>query len=291
MVFVYNKIVQELIDYVKEYDIKSLILGISGGIDSTVCAALCRKVCDKVGIPLVGRSLPINNKEDEFSVSKLVGEAFCNDFKVVNLQGVYIETLDRIVCAEEANFDPQSDLSWHNSHNQTPIANGNIQARLRMIYLYNLASIHKGIVIDTDNKTENLLGFFTLHGDQGDYKPLIGLWKTDVYDLAKWLIAEYRIKKETNRYNALLESVRLTPTDGLGISSSDLEQIGAESYSDVDDILKHLTTCTMTFDKFIVKLQELEFKYGSEVVTSVISRYSKSKFKRVPNTPGTYYFD
>lgn len=49
----------------------------------------------------------------------------------------------------------------------TPISKGNIQARLRMIYLYNLASIHKGLVMSTDNQTEYQLGFWTIHGDVG----------------------------------------------------------------------------------------------------------------------------
>lgn len=51
---------------------------------------------------------------------------------------------------------------------QTKIANGNIMARLRMMYLYNQAGIKKGIVIDTDNLTEHYLGFWTIHGDEGD---------------------------------------------------------------------------------------------------------------------------
>lgn len=61
---------------------------------------------------------------------------------------------------------------------RTPIADGNIQARLRMIYLYNLASIHKGLVMSTDNQTEYQLGFWTIHGDVGDFDPIQDLWKT-----------------------------------------------------------------------------------------------------------------
>lgn len=53
------------------------VLGISGGIDSTVVAAICHEVSKKTGIPLIGRSLPIKNKSDEFATSVHVGEAFC----------------------------------------------------------------------------------------------------------------------------------------------------------------------------------------------------------------------
>lgn len=64
-------------------------LGVSGGIDSTVVAAICCEVNKQTNIPLIGRSLPIKNKKDEFDVSKLVGEAFCNNFDVANLYDEY----------------------------------------------------------------------------------------------------------------------------------------------------------------------------------------------------------
>lgn len=65
--------------------------------------------------------------------------------------------------------------------NRTPIANGNLQARCRMIHLYDLAGIHGGLVMSTDNQTEYQLGFWTIHGDVGDFDPIQDLWKTEVY--------------------------------------------------------------------------------------------------------------
>ena len=82
---VFNTLVEETANYVTSNGLKAMVLGISGGIDSTVVAAICHEVSKKTGIPLIGRSLPIKNKEDEFDVSKLVGEAFCDEFKVFNL--------------------------------------------------------------------------------------------------------------------------------------------------------------------------------------------------------------
>ena len=83
---VFNTLVDKTAEYLTKNNLKAMVLGISGGIDSTVVAAICYEVSIRTGIPLIGRSLPIKNKEDEFSVSKLVGEAFCNDFKIKNLQ-------------------------------------------------------------------------------------------------------------------------------------------------------------------------------------------------------------
>ena len=76
---VFNVLVEETKNYLFKNNLKAMVLGISGGIDSTVVAAICHEVSKQTGIPLIGRSLPIKNKKDEFDVSKLVGEAFCDE--------------------------------------------------------------------------------------------------------------------------------------------------------------------------------------------------------------------
>lgn len=285
---VFNILVKETSNYITRNRLNAMVLGISGGIDSTVVAAICHEVSKQTGIPLIGRSLPIKNKEDEFDVSKLVGEAFCNDFKVVNLTDGYLAVYNSIIGGEENLISCGDDAE---SKYQTPIANGNIQARLRMIYLYNLASIHKGLVMSTDNQTEYQLGFWTIHGDVGDFDPIQGLWKTEVYELAKWLIGYYYgcgIKKEVDAdgarkicdmCEAIKKSMSLTPTDGLGISNSDLDQIGAKSYNDVDRVLQTLT-CKASPEND--KLQdELTAELGPDVVGKITERRFKSRFKRL----------
>lgn len=285
---VFNILVKETSNYITRNRLNAMVLGISGGIDSTVVAAICHEVSKQTGIPLIGRSLPIKNKEDEFDVSKLVGEAFCNGFKVVNLTDGYLAVYNSIIGGEENLISCGDDAE---SKYQTPIANGNIQARLRMIYLYNLASIHKGLVMSTDNQTEYQLGFWTIHGDVGDFDPIQGLWKTEVYELAKWLIGYYYgcgIKKEVDAdgarkicdmCEAIKKSISLTPTDGLGISNSDLDQIGAKSYYDVDRVLQTLT-CKASPEND--KLQdELTAELGPDVVGKITERHFKSRFKRL----------
>lgn len=287
---VFEVLVTETKNYVKTNNLKAMVLGISGGIDSTVVAAICHEVSKQTGIPLIGRSLPIKNKNDEFDTSKLVGKAFCNNFEVTNLYEVFNKFLTLV------------DGDNLTSLRQTPIADGNIQARLRMIYLYNLASIYNGLVISTDNQTEYQLGFWTIHGDVGDFDPIQGLWKTEVYELAKWLIGYYYgcgIKKEVDAdgarkicdmCEAIKKSMSLTPTDGLGISNSDLEQIGAKSYNEVDDILRTLTSCESSEETYMLagnvvhiqanKKSDLYKKYGEDVVNKVWSRHLASEFKR-----------
>ena len=276
----YEKVFCTLVDKTREYiqnnNLSAMVLGISGGIDSTVVAAICHEVSKQTGIPLIGRSLPIKNKNDEFSTSKLVGEAFCDNFEVTNLYEVFNKFLTLV--------DGDNLVSLK----RTPIADGNIQARLRMIYLYNLASIHKGLVLSTDNQTEYQLGFWTIHGDVGDFNPLFGLWKTEVYEIAKWIEVMYGTMAEgadeatdmddyLNKELAIYKSIALTPTDGLGISNSDLDQIGAKSYAEVDDILQ---TMLLYKNPEREKWDILYSKYSEEVVNKVWNRHLASEFKR-----------
>ena len=183
---------------------------------------------------------------------------------------------------------------WSGSDHQTPVANGNIQARLRMIYLYNLASIYKGIVIDTDNLTEHNLGYFTIHGDQGDVNPIGDLWKTQVFELAEWLQLYYASEESNSSKVAALEaSLQLKPTAGLGITNNDLEEIGAESYEQVDGILqeilawKWLSKKRGDFPEGDLKEQREQFLDEQQmldtpidVILNVVDRHFKSEFKR-----------
>ena len=85
---VFDTLVNETKKYLEDHNLQAMVLGISGGIDSTVTAAICSEVSKCTDIPLIGRSLPIKNKDDEFNVSKLVGEAFCTNFQVCNLAAI-----------------------------------------------------------------------------------------------------------------------------------------------------------------------------------------------------------
>lgn len=308
---VFNVLVDKTAEYVTSNNLKAMVLGISGGIDSTVVAAICHEVSKKTDIPLIGRSLPIKNKEDEFSVSELVGEAFCDEFKVFNLSNSYKASLFDL-CADAGLIKDCKGYDWYwvsdleELTGRTPIANGNLQARCRMKHLYDIASIRKGLVMSTDNQTEYQLGFWTIHGDVGDFDPIQDLWKTEVYGLANYLRDRCKSKalealhndyKETcDKYRAMsyavYSSCKLIPTDGLGISNSDLEQIGAKSYDEVDDILSRYIPFKEYRQKHGEPLHphdemaesdcwsQLCARHGEDVVNKVWSRHLASEFKR-----------
>ncbi|MGL5226911.1 MAG: NAD(+) synthase [Bacteroidales bacterium] len=240
-------------DYVKNAGLKALIIGESGGIDSALTTVLLRPICDELGIKLIGRSITIEtNTNEERQRSNDIGTAFCHDFKEIDLTQLYHTTLDTI---EELPYEEDTTSKDYR------LRVGNIKARLRMIYLYNLAQKHRGMVISTDNQTEWQLGFWTLHGDVGDFDPLFGLWKTEVYHVSKYICSTLTDEKQKAALQACIDCV---PTDGLGITSSDVEQLGAKHYDEVDAALWAY------------------MKDGSNSINpKVIARHKASAFKRV----------
>jgi NAD+ synthase len=219
--FVVKNIRQELKNYLKESKLQSLVLGISGGIDSTLCALLAAPVCNDLGIELIGRSITIaSNKEEEIERARLVGKHFCNDFREIDLTTQFESIRSEINNRRWLEGYTTTD----EAETKTRIREGNIKARQRMILLYDLAQYHKGMVLSTDNLTELLLGFWTLHGDVGDYGMIQNLWKTEVYDLVEWF------SHQTQEYSPeAIETMKIVikadATDGLGIYSTDLDQI------------------------------------------------------------------
>jgi len=226
----------QLKGYVVENGIKSLVIGISGGIDSALCAALARPVCDELRIPLIGRSLPtLLNKGCEVENAEKVGDAFCTDFNTVGIHAA-AHQLMAVIEREEPGSVGEGMIGTGLSRDQK-IRRGNVIARTRMIYLYNLASLHGGMVLSTDNLTEYLLGFWTLHGDCGDFGMIQNVMKTEVYEIARHIAAGLRVDGKIDGSAALEACIGCAVTDGLGVSTTSLEQLGAASYDEVDDVL------------------------------------------------------
>lgn len=276
---VFETIVSTLSDYITNAHLKTMCIGLSGGLDSTVSAAICCEASNRTGIPLIGVSLPCStNKQDEIDGAQLAGNEFCTDFKVINIQDSF--KCVELLCTEGTGKE------------STPISQGNIKARLRMIVLYDFASKNNGIVIDNDMLTENLLSFFTINGDVFDISPLSMLWKTEVYGLAKWLLEN--VYKDSK---ALKSAIEIVPTDGNGVSGSDIDQImPGYTYYDVDKILQLWVDFNDGEKEQFIKndrlsgdsshallLNGLISEYGLDNVKRVIMRSVKSEFKRYPH--------
>lgn len=292
---VYDQIIKQTGEYCQKYNLKSMVLGLSGGLDSTVCAAILQEVSKQYGVKLIGISLPCStNSRLERSTAATCGDCFCDEYKEVNLQDLYLLTKGK--CDTEIG-------------ESTKISQGNLKARLRMIMLYNAASINNGIVIDTDNLTEHYLGFFTIHGDVGDFKPIGKLWKTEVYELANYVLDLYTkkledmnanralIKENPGEFNrcqfaesTLRAAIMIKPTDGNGVtestnefqpSSGDLDQIApGYTYEDVDKALKFFTYNPTFSPDDLSQFLNTEFKGDKDTLSGIYKRYKNSEFKR-----------
>ena len=285
---VFETMIQETQKYLEDHNLFAMILGISGGLDSTVTAAICHEVEKRnPELKFYGISLPCtSNSGEERDSATACMKAFCKEgqYWAENLQKEYM--LMKATCCQR--------------HSPTTIGIGNIKARLRMIYLYDLANYTKGLVMDTDNLTEHYLGFFTIHGDVCDYNPIGGLWKHEVYELANYLYNEYYqapFGSEGDKHLALEHAIGITPTDGNGVNDlGDMGQIAPafahdkniDAYTKVDDIIqKYLYAITQFPDERDKIIQDLRDKYDVDndkvtyhTVDDVIARIKWTEYKR-----------
>jgi len=266
-----EKIRENLRNYLVKNNLKSLVIGVSGGADSGLISALCYPVCKELGVELIGRFITIDsNKEDEKIRARNIGKHFCTNFREIDLTSNW---LNLTKCVTDTN-----DIIIRHSESikEFKIRMGNVKARTRMIYLYDLAQKNRGLVLSTDNYTEFLVGFWTLHGDVGDYGMIQELWKTEVYGMIEWISKNEVSGEASDSLSAMLDAVA---TDGLGITSSDLDQLlpdwqerhttTREGYNEVDNIL----------DDYLFGFDENHPAHIEET-HPVISRHLRTQFKR-----------
>jgi NAD+ synthase len=192
-----NKIVQSIRSYVGT---KNVFIGISGGVDSAVVAFLCVKALGKKRV--FGVLMPYGRQKDIFDSVSVV-----NQLNIKYFQKDIKPIVDQYKVAE----------------NKYVIAN--IMSRVRMTVLYAYANHKNGLVVGTTNKSEFEIGYFTKFGDGGcDFEPIINLYKTEIFELAKLL-------------NVPRDIITKKPTAGLWENQTDEDEIGF-SYGNLDNFLE-----------------------------------------------------
>jgi len=206
-----NFISQWIKDYCKKSNINSLIIGISGGIDSAVTSALSAKT----GLKTFVVSMPILNHQ-------VLNQRGINHIKWLKDKFSNIESL-------EVNLaDVFSSFQLALNKNDSEHGYANSQARLRMATLYQIAASNNGIVVGTGNKVEDFgIGFYTKYGDGGvDISPIADCLKTEVWGMAK----ELGINQEI---------IDAPPTDGLwNDGRTDEDQVGL-SYEEIEEAMQN----------------------------------------------------
>jgi len=190
---------------------KSLIIGISGGIDSSVSSTLSAMT----GLKTIILSMPIKQKSSQHDLSLKHQEWLVKNFNNVQAHIINLDKLFETFENSLSKFDSELGLA-------------NSRARLRMTTLYQVAAANKGIVVGTGNKVEDFgVGFYTKYGDGGvDISPIADCNKTEVWEMGKSL-------------NILKEIIEAAPTDGLWDDGrTDEGQLGLK-YEELEEAMKN----------------------------------------------------
>ena len=188
---------------------QSLVIGISGGIDSSVSSTLSAMT----GLKTIVLTMPIKQKENQHDLSLKHQNWLVQNFKNVEAHTISLDKLFETFSSTLNKFD--------NEHGYA-----NSRARLRMTTLYQVAAANKGIVVGTGNKVEDFgVGFYTKYGDGGvDISPIADCNKTEVWELGKEL-------------GILKEIIDAPPTDGLWDDGrTDEGQLGF-NYNELEDAM------------------------------------------------------
>jgi NAD+ synthase len=246
-----NKLKVEITNWIKDYcinnDISSLIVGVSGGIDSALVSTLCANT----GIKTYMILLPLNQKSEQTKR----GEKHISwlSKRYLNIERIKIDLSEVFKTFKNTlNSDLHNDLGFANT-----------KSRLRMTTLYQIAQSKNGIVVGTGNKVEDFgVGFFTKYGDGGvDISPIADLYKSEVYSMAK-------------HFGIIDEILTARPTDGLWDDDrTDETQIGV-SYDELEWVMEFKDNENL--NSLTIKEQEILKIYKS------LNNKNKHKMVNIP---------
>ncbi|MCO4799275.1 MAG: ammonia-dependent NAD(+) synthetase [Colwelliaceae bacterium] len=249
--------IKRRINFIKTQLINSgltnLVLGISGGVDSSTCGKLAQLAVNELNdnsnnnYQFIAIRLPYDVQADEADAQlavEFIQPSYCLTTNVqAGTEGIHQEAINAL--------EQQKLLNMNSS--QIDFSKGNVKARARMTMQYHIAGMLGGLVIGTDHSAENITGFFTKWGDGAcDLAPLFGLSKRQVRQLAKALGAP----------NLLIDKAPTADLEELDPGKKDEDALGM-SYDQLDDFLEGKTV-------------------ESKVLESIISIYKRTQHKRLP---------
>jgi NAD+ synthase len=243
--FIKNKLIQS--------GLKSLVLGISGGVDSSTCGRLAQLAIDALNsqsaekppiYKFIAVRLPFNIQADEDDAQLALEFIKPSHSLTTNIfagaEGIHNETLNAMQSADILTATVE----------QIDFSKGNVKARSRMVMQYHIAGIIGGLVLGTDHSAENITGFFTKWGDGAcDLAPLFGLSKRQVKQLASSLGAPTQ----------LIDKAPTADLEELTPSKKDEDALGL-SYDQLDDFLEGKNKDKLVEEKIIAIYMKTQHK-------------------------------
>lgn len=238
-----RKIIVEFIkSYIKNTRAKGAVLGLSGGVDSSLVASLA---CEALGADnVLGIMLPVDIKKDRRNIADA-------------------EMLAESLGMHHEIFELKKAIAAYDSLELDRLALGNLTARLRMVTWYARANKENRLVLGTGNKSELMIGYFTKYGDGGsDILPIGELYKENVWDLSRHVGIPKSI-------------VEKAPSAGLWEGQTDEGEIGI-TYSELDSIL------FLTLEKKLSEDEIVEWGIERSKVQRIWKMMKNSQHKREP---------
>jgi len=243
---VYNALILGIRDYFKKNNFNKAVIGLSGGIDSSVAGSLVVKALgNKNVITLLMPELGVTSSESIKDAESLV--------KKLNIKHHFLAINEIVQCFNSLNknFKPKNDV----------YSIANLKARIRMMLLYYFANLNNALVIGTSDKSEIALGYTTKYGDNAADILVIGdLWKTEVIEMGKFLRIPSSILNKK-------------PSAELIIGQTAEKELGA-SYGLLDKILK------MHIEEDLSMQEIIDKGFNKKIVKNVIDRIRLNEHKR-----------
>lgn len=279
---IWNYLVEKLKEFYQEAGVPLdkdtlVVLGLSGGLDSAVVGALAADAFG--GDKVLAVTMP-----SQYSTDK-TGDEAAQIAKALGVRLVSIPIWDTydLMLSQIEKTDPSLFQNWTTTQE-------NLQARIRGTILMTLANAHGALVLNTGNKSEEMVGYFTLYGDSvGAFAPIANVYKSDLYPLCEW---RNKVQRERTGEDFILQSV-LDKAPSAELAPDQKDEDSLPPYPVLDDILRVINenivdftdNGTLVLDEQNI-LERTKATHSTELVLRVCSLVKKNAFKALQVPPG-----
>jgi NAD+ synthetase len=251
-------------DYVHKCGFKSVIVGLSGGIDSALVAVLAAEALgpDKV----LGVSMPARySSEGSLSDARALAKNLGIRYEILPIEPVF-QSVEKQLAKVFAGTKPNE-------------AEENVQSRLRGVTLMALSNKFGALVLTTGNKSEMAVGYCTLYGDMcGALAVIADVFKTDIYKLARWINSDHASR--AGRGKIIIPEASLTKPPSAELRPNQKDQDSLPPYETLDQILDAYVVKNLSKEEIIRR------GFDAAVVNDVINKVTFSEYKRRQAAPG-----